>query len=286
MPETTEKAKRLAPKGETLRELFLKSGNLCTFPGCGRLMMDADGTFVGQVCHIEAAEEEGERFNPNMTNEQRRHVSNLMLMCYEHHQKTNNVAEYTVKRLRQMKADHERRFSRPDRAILETLNDWTEADMPTEVRNLQRLYQVLGQNHEVVELRESIDELNDYVARLRKVPIELRRFLGAVAKRAAKMHDSGVVRINEFSTRILISDLKRAFNLGERTIAERANELRGYGLGDIDEIDTELGPKPAVRIPHLKSGWPLWFDIVYFCDAESEPLEAFTDELDFARLDG
>ena len=46
--------KRLQPKGNTLRELFLKSGNLCAFPGC--LMMDPEGNFIGEVCHIEAAE--------------------------------------------------------------------------------------------------------------------------------------------------------------------------------------------------------------------------------------
>ena len=64
----SEVVKRLAPRGETLRELFLKSGNLCAFPGCASLMMNAEGVFVGQVCHIEAAEVGGERFNPSMTN--------------------------------------------------------------------------------------------------------------------------------------------------------------------------------------------------------------------------
>lgn len=47
MTIVTEKAKRLTPKGETVREVFLKSGNLCAFPGCRALMMDADGTFIG-----------------------------------------------------------------------------------------------------------------------------------------------------------------------------------------------------------------------------------------------
>jgi hypothetical protein len=280
-----EKAKRLAPKGDTLRELFLKSGNLCAFPSCGALMMDAEGTFVGQVCHIEAAEEDGERFNPNMSNEQRRHSSNLMLMCYPHHQKTNDVAAYSVARLQQMKADHERRFSRPDRAILETLTDWTEIDTPTVVLNLIRMDRVLGWNHTPGDLQQSVDELNAYVDRLRNVPLELRRFAGAVAKRAFKMQNSRVVKDEMFGTKVLVSDLKGALRLGERAIGERANQLDGYGIGDIDEIDTDLGWKPAVRIRHLKSGWPLWTDLIAFCEAESEPLEAFTDDLDFARLD-
>src|ERR1039458_9948296 len=42
MPEI---AKRLEPKKEVLRELFLKSGNLCAFPGCERLMLNIEGVF-------------------------------------------------------------------------------------------------------------------------------------------------------------------------------------------------------------------------------------------------
>src|ERR1035437_1886650 len=105
-----EEAKRLAPTSETLRELFLKSGNLCAFPGCGRLMMNEQGVFVGQVCHIEGAEEGGERFNPRMSNEERRAAANLMLMCYEHHTVTNDFETYAVEVLRRYKSDHETRF--------------------------------------------------------------------------------------------------------------------------------------------------------------------------------
>lgn len=282
----SEEVKRLAPKGETLRELFLKSGNLCAFPGCGQLMMDAEGTFTGQVCHIEAAEVGGERFNPNMTNEGRRAVSNLMLMCYAHHQKTNDVAAYPVERLKQIKDDHERRFSRPDRAILESLTDWTEIDAPTEVQNLKLLDRVLGWKNEATELQELAAELNDYVARLKSVPIELRRFLGAVMKRAVKMERSRVVEISMYGTLILISDLQGAFNLDARSIGERANQLDAYGLGGIDQIDTDIGPKPAVRILNLNCGWPLWSDIITYCEEANERLEIFTDDLDFARLDG
>ncbi len=115
----SEIPKRLAPRLETFRELCLKSGNLCAYPGCGALMMNEEGLFIGQLYHIEAAEPDGERFNPEMTNEQRRSAANLMLMCYPHHRETNNVAKYSVADLKKMKAAHERRFSRPDRATRE-----------------------------------------------------------------------------------------------------------------------------------------------------------------------
>ncbi len=64
-PTMSETPKRLAPTKETLRELYLKSGNLCMFPGCAERIMDKDGKFVGQISHIEAAEPRGERFNPS-----------------------------------------------------------------------------------------------------------------------------------------------------------------------------------------------------------------------------
>src|SRR4051794_35242530 len=100
------KAKRLKPTSETLREIFLKSGNLCAFPDCMNLMMDREGVFIGQVCHIEAAEDGGERFNEAMTNEERRSFPNLMLMCYEHHTVTNDEITYPVPTLQTMKANH------------------------------------------------------------------------------------------------------------------------------------------------------------------------------------
>jgi hypothetical protein len=86
-------------------------------------MMNEASLFIGQLCHIEAAEPGGERFNPEMTNEQRRAAPNLMLMCYPHHVETNNVGRFSVLDLRKMKANHERRFARPDRALREKIKN-------------------------------------------------------------------------------------------------------------------------------------------------------------------
>lgn len=91
-----EKAKRLEPTIEVKGELYLRSGNQCAFPGCCNTMINEQGQFIGQICHIEAAEEGGERFNPNMTNEERRSADNLMLMCYAHHVVTDDFVKYPV----------------------------------------------------------------------------------------------------------------------------------------------------------------------------------------------
>ena len=81
----TKTVRRLEPTKSVLRELFLKSGNECAFPSCHHKIISSDGTFLAQICHIEAALENGERFNPNQTNKERRAFDNLMLMCYAHH---------------------------------------------------------------------------------------------------------------------------------------------------------------------------------------------------------
>jgi hypothetical protein len=106
-----EKVKRLQPKMDVLRELYLKSGNECAFPDCERKIISAAGEFIGQLCHIEAAEKGGQRFNENESNEQRRTFQNLLLMCYEHHVTTNDVDMYDVPAMKRIKSDHESKFS-------------------------------------------------------------------------------------------------------------------------------------------------------------------------------
>lgn len=69
---------RIAPTRETLIALFAKSGNVCAFPGCTHELVTSRNIFVGQVCHIEAANQGGQRFNPNSTDEQRRSFENLL----------------------------------------------------------------------------------------------------------------------------------------------------------------------------------------------------------------
>lgn len=101
---------RLAPKYETLRALIAKSGNQCAFPGCTQNLINHKNQFVGQVCHIEAANVGGERFNSQSSDEERRSYENLLLLCYEHHIETNDVSMYSVDILKKYKLEHESKF--------------------------------------------------------------------------------------------------------------------------------------------------------------------------------
>lgn len=103
---------RLSPKADVLRALFARSGNRCAFPGCTSPLINERNQFIAQVCHVEAAEEGGERFNQNQTDEERRQYENLLILCYPHHIETNDVAAYPVQRLREIKAAHEQNFEK------------------------------------------------------------------------------------------------------------------------------------------------------------------------------
>ncbi|MDD5259485.1 MAG: hypothetical protein PHD29_05915 [bacterium] len=95
----------------TLRRLDTLHGNQCAEPDCTRPLIAKDGeTIISKICHIEAASEKGPRYNPNMTDDDRRHFNNLILLCDEHHSIIDNIAnesKYPVAMLKEWKRDHE-----------------------------------------------------------------------------------------------------------------------------------------------------------------------------------
>jgi hypothetical protein len=98
----------------TIKKLYALSGNECAEPACNKKLIAKDGiSIIGKICHIEAASDEGPRFNINMTDEQRRHFDNLILLCDEDHTIIDNKQnEHAFPRelLKEWKTNHERRF--------------------------------------------------------------------------------------------------------------------------------------------------------------------------------
>jgi hypothetical protein len=98
---------QLAVTREALISLFAKSGNVCAFPGCTHELVSAGNLFVRQICHIEAANPGGQRYNSHATDEERRSAANLLLLCYRHHRETDDVVLFGASALREMKHQHE-----------------------------------------------------------------------------------------------------------------------------------------------------------------------------------
>lgn len=101
---------RLKISEGTLKKLFALSGNCCAFPKCEQKLIDNSGNLIAQVCHIQAANIEGQRYNPAQTDEDRRDFSNLVIMCPNHHKITDDVEKYPTQLLQNIKAEHEAKF--------------------------------------------------------------------------------------------------------------------------------------------------------------------------------
>lgn len=102
-----EKTERKKITERVIKQLYAKSGNQCAFPGCKEQLFNEKGDNISNICHIEAAEKGGQRFNENSTNEERASYENLILLCNKHHIITNDVETYTVEKLKEMKRKHE-----------------------------------------------------------------------------------------------------------------------------------------------------------------------------------
>lgn len=274
-----EEPKRWTPSKETFRQLFAYSGNLCAFPNCKHYLLNEHGQFVGQVCHIEGVK--GERFNPNMTNEQRRQPSNLVLMCYPHHIETNDEQVWTVERMREVKEQHESRFRHPEKAILAGLRDWTKVENPVLPFNLKALIKQLNLPLEGAEEEAYFKEVTAYIERFKGIPLETRAFLGRVMERiydTEQMH----MKIADFgghSASIPAEDIRKVFDLSRPKLDALCDGLHRYRVGNMDEgVDS-----PDINIHHIK-GISFWYDAIDFCRQTNHSSEALYEDLDFSSL--
>jgi hypothetical protein len=96
----------------TLKKLFALSGNQCAFPDCSQNIADKDN-IIGEICHIEAAEQGGLRYNSAQTDKERAGYNNLIVLCGNHHKvidNPDNINKYTVDALKEMKENHENNY--------------------------------------------------------------------------------------------------------------------------------------------------------------------------------
>lgn len=164
---------RLSIKPEIARSLFALSGNKCAFPGCNCKIISDNNTFIAQLCHIEAANEGGPRYNLSQTDEERRSAANLLLLCYEHHKETDDEKVYTVERLREIKKAHEDQFRQNQYEISQAILENVLSDLHSQLGNLYDISK--DTNNSVREIKEllnksltqpSFDENKFYISQL------------------------------------------------------------------------------------------------------------------------
>lgn len=103
----------------TLITLGYLSGGLCYRPGCGEpVVREVDGEpyVIVEVAHIRGAKRGSARYDEQMTNGQRRHISNLLLLCDPDHDIVDKDEQtYTITTLHRWKTQRE---ANPREALL------------------------------------------------------------------------------------------------------------------------------------------------------------------------
>ena len=271
---TDEEVKRLAPKQEVLRELYIKSGNECAYPECHNVLVDENGKFVGEVCHIEAAMPGGERFNPNMTNEDRRSFGNLMLMCHHHHVVTDDVEKYTVEKLKEMKRNHEAKYSGIIGQMMNSITDYGVSLEYAPCCNCKKISRILDWGLTDEENRENAAVLDKHLQKLLDLPIETRRLLGIMVMRSYKDHCGCIVPIHE---------VEKATGLKPESIIQNIEILERRRIAS--EIDVEDGIPTCTLLEDPESLWLYWDDIREFVKETEIPIERICCDLDFSVFD-
>ena len=106
--------KKLTQK--TKLQVWVRSGGRCAYPGCNDLLWRDELTLQvmnkSYIAHIHAESEGGPRWNPDLTEEDRNSVENLMLLCDAHHRLIDREGkdDHDAALLRRYKSEHEERI--------------------------------------------------------------------------------------------------------------------------------------------------------------------------------
>jgi hypothetical protein len=282
-----EVPKRLEPTKTTVRQLFAHSGNRCAFEGCEHELIDAAENFVAEICHIRAALPAGARFDPSMTNDERRAPANLMLMCHRHHVVTDNLKLYPTERLQQIKAAHEAAFAAKPLPISETQIDqavqyFVDSDIAD--RTLESPYgvpvtcallnQINGWDVSPEQAAGWATQCAEYVQVLRRVPVDARAVLSIAVERGENMGSS---------FECLLADVALATRQSEDDIRTFCSVLAWWDIGGAryDEMDG----KERVVVGTFGDMGNVWEDIKHFVQRTGMTVRDFAVGLRFDALD-
>lgn len=94
----------------TQKRLYALSANVCANPICRKKLVDDFGNQNGEIAHICAASPDGPRYDASMTDDERRNIDNLILLCGDCNKLVDNkenVEKYPVSLLKDWKKNHE-----------------------------------------------------------------------------------------------------------------------------------------------------------------------------------
>lgn len=280
------KSARKAPSTQTLRQLYVLSGNLCAKPGCNTVLVNANGTLVGEACHIKAECPGGARFDKNLSDDQRRAFENLIFLCNVCHKLVDTEPKkFTVVVLTKWKRDREERFA----AVGDTLrqryleiSDEPDAGGVTFPKSLQAYIKFLveGSYVHTIDAR-TVPDVVSYVERLRHVSLPDRNLMRAIVEKCLQLGgrrttDSGVVCVHPDDLKtIMINDAR----LSDYRIRKLSMTLDRNGLGFLD-ADEE--PELTISAPDEDLDWS---SLAEFLKGRGKDLRHLLCDMKFGLLD-
>lgn len=143
-PKLTTKSKRDNFTQDTVNKLRRRAGNICSNPECYKQTLEPQitdeekTTDTGIAAHICAASENGPRYDPAMSEKDRKHISNGIWLCSHCATKIDReAAAYSIALLKQWKKSAEKR-------IRDNSNKKLYTEDETEYKTHQTLFQSIG----------------------------------------------------------------------------------------------------------------------------------------------
>jgi hypothetical protein len=273
------------PSAKTLRQLYVLSGNLCAKPGCATVLVNANGRFVGAVCHIKGERPGAARFDKSLTEEKRRAQTNLILLCSTHHTLVDaEPKKYTVGVLSKWKQTRERHFAAVGDTLrqryMDEIADEAKATDLTKPQSLKSFIKFLEGHPHTIDANTP-GKVSKYVGRLRHLAMPDRDLMTAIIERALDLGGSGA--LGEYGVSVHPDDLKTILinktRLSDYRIQKLGKTLERNDLGSLD-VDEE--PRLFISAPDEDLTWS---DIKRFLESRGNELRDVVCDLKFGLLD-
>lgn len=156
-------------KDAVKKKLFALSGNQCCFPNCTERVYNLEEeVLLGEMCHINAVNPNGARYNPELPETEIDSFENLLLLCPNHHSFIDKNAEkYSATALYEMKTNHEIKFYAFANKFDELFDENAEGIIAESIEELEAIEALLKPEENEVNLPQKKEYFTskDYITR-------------------------------------------------------------------------------------------------------------------------
>lgn len=221
-------------KDSVRKMLYANSGNVCAMYGCGTKLVSDNTANIAEICHIEAVNENGARYNNNLTDEYVNSYENLILLCPGCHKIIDDKANaelYTVEYLKRMKQIHEDK-------VREALMQEPVIDPPIYLENYD-VSSIVNEYNHIFDTGKEINE--EYVYKALKNIISLKIAMRSVVYKMVELSskEDGLVDIHQLYN--VVNNLSWYNYLYILRELERQKVIEVRGINPLDGYEDEYG---------------------------------------------